>query len=393
MIENATHIEKRHGPLGLYKILQNQPSGRVRLAQAMHLEPGVVRYEGMGENGSDLTLFLPKETIDRMRHKFAGAPVVNETHKPEADIGSFSRGDADGVVTESYWDSGMGQEIVRYMVWTQEAVNNLESGKYGVSCSYTVTNRDMTPGTWHNVPYDGTILDGEYNHLAIVPNPRYEESRNTLLNAKGGEGMFKLLLKKLGIENSVEVDGAKSSIEVGGKKVALKDAVAKYLEAENAVPEVLADDVLVTLANGTKVTVADIKKKLSNADAAPGVTEGQPQPKTGPMNATGAPGVNMPPDNQPPTGPMNAKEDEEKKKKEEEEKAENARKAKEAENARLENERKATAAADAAKAKALEDAARLRDTNLENSERPYITEADALARGRAMFGKDVPAAR
>jgi hypothetical protein len=369
------------GPISAYK-LANQPAVKSRIAEAMHLEPGVVRYEGKGEGGGDLMLMLPKDTIDRMRDKFKGSPVVNETHR---DMSPGEKGD--GQVLRSYWNGDLGQEIVEYEVWTQEAVDNLESGKYGVSCSYTVTEHDKTPGTWHNVHYDGTILDGEYNHLAIVPNPRYEDSRNTLLNAKGGEGMFKLLLKKLGIENSVEVDGAKSHIEHGGKKILLKDAVAMF-EAANAAPEVLEDDVIVTLANGKKVTVADIKKALKNE--APGVTAGTKA--------------------DPPTGAMNA-DDVDKKKKDDEEKAKNAKdeqdkkdkekaeneakdekdKKEKAENARLENDRKAAASVAAEKAKALDDAARLRNNSYDNSERPYVTEADALARGRSMFGSDVAA--
>ena len=80
-------------------------------------------------------------------------------------------------------------------------------------------------GRWHNVDYLKEVVDAEYEHLAIVPNPRYEESiiltpdqfkdynskkeleLKRLANSKEEKPMFKNFIEKLKkIVNDAEVE-------------------------------------------------------------------------------------------------------------------------------------------------------------------------------------------
>lgn len=384
--------------IGANVIVGNAIQGdrKVQYVKANHLEPGLVRYEGMGENGRDLVLLLPKETIDKMRSRFEGSVVVNGKHR-DVDSTAFSRGDADGAVIESFWDGTLGKEMVKYMVWTQDAKNNVAKSDWGVSCSYNVTKRDMTPGMHNNIPYDGVILDGEYNHLAIVPNPRYEDSRNTLLNDKGGKSMLKVWLEKLGIKNSVEVDGDKSSVTLkDGKSITLKALMENSMKVEAAKNpgESLADSVEVELPNGKKKTVGEMKAELENAGNC-GASCGKHNSASEHDKAVAAEKLHN-------DKKMEDEEDEKKKKAQNEKDEEDEKKKKEAKNAEEEEEKKKKAENAKKevetklaneKAKALEDAARKRESNdqLHNG-LPYITEGAALERGRELFGSD-PAAR
>lgn len=66
-----------------------------------------------------------------------------------------------------YWCSGV--------LTDEEAVKLIEDG-YNVSCQYRITDyAENTEGKFHNAnPYDKEILNGVFEHLAIVENPRYE---------------------------------------------------------------------------------------------------------------------------------------------------------------------------------------------------------------------------
>lgn len=59
---------------------------------------------------------------------------------------------------------------------------NLIKKGWSVSCSYDYTE-SAEGGTENNIPYDIEFLDGEFTHLAIVNDPRYERA-NIVFNCK-----------------------------------------------------------------------------------------------------------------------------------------------------------------------------------------------------------------
>lgn len=251
-------------------LLNSEDWGKVFTAN--HLEPGVVRYQA--DDGSERTYLLPAETIAKMRPTAEGKPIVGKSggfdHK-QVSAGQHE----DGAVVESFPGSN-GWEQIRFLVWDPETKRACQMAKnsgdnYQISCAYIPTQTDGKPGLWHNVPYDETILDGEYTHFAIVPNPRYEGAvifANSL--KEGGKDMVMELLfggKKVALDKAAPVS-------IDGKEVSIGELVNSFLAAEAVkakpmTPEELAnalkDDATELEVAGKKVTVGELKAKHAAA--------------------------------------------------------------------------------------------------------------------------------
>ncbi len=83
-----------------------------------------------------------------------------------------------------FWCSGI--------ITDAEAIELIENG-YSVSCQYPITEyKENLEGKLHNGnPYDKEILNGVFEHLAIVKNPRYEGAfiaANAYIASNGGKG-------------------------------------------------------------------------------------------------------------------------------------------------------------------------------------------------------------
>jgi len=212
------------------------------------------------------------------------------------------------MVSGGEWNAENAVDDVHFLVHDAEAIKHCENG-WSVSCAY-MPMVDMTPGKWHNVPYDGKVVGAEYAHLAIVEKPRYA-SAVILQNSNGGDvkimDKIKVLFNSNGVQNSAEVS-KDSTADIGGKKVTLGDMIAAHIAMNAVEAPPLADDHVVTLPDGKTATVKDLKasfEKAQNTAPAPA-----PAPVEKPAcSCGGKPAVN-------------AESDEEKKEREEKEKKE-----------------------------------------------------------------------
>lgn len=146
------------------------------------LEPGVASYEDVGQG----VAFLSKETIDNMLPSFIGKPMVLTPSRSHKDMRPESIGNDKavvGLVTQAWWNAADGKYHAKFILTNDTAKEIAEQG-YGVSCSFKVLNTGKG-GTWHAVPYDEEITAGEFEHLALVSSPRYEDMR-VLVNSKAG---------------------------------------------------------------------------------------------------------------------------------------------------------------------------------------------------------------
>lgn len=73
-----------------------------------------------------------------------------------------------------YWCDGV--------ITNQKALDLIDKG-WSVSCSYNVSNYSDKGGTENNIKYDMEFLDGNFTHLAIVKNPRYEGADIVVVNS------------------------------------------------------------------------------------------------------------------------------------------------------------------------------------------------------------------
>ena len=106
-----------------------------------------------------------------------GKPVIIN-HKSE-----ISDDDKVGIVNDVWFNPDDGWYWCNGVIWDETAQNLITDKGWSVSCSYCYTKCDDTGGTENNIPYDIEFLDGEFEHLAIVDNPRYERA-NIVFNSK-----------------------------------------------------------------------------------------------------------------------------------------------------------------------------------------------------------------
>jgi hypothetical protein len=243
-----------------------------RPVTARFILPGLVHYEDLSD-GQGSTILVQKPMLDKMLNSFIGKPVVNENHRPVHNR-DFNMGNADGIVSKAWYNADDGYYYCDMLVWDPETRKNMESG-YSVSCAYVVKEWNNEGGTFSNIPYQREAVDGEYTHMAIVSNPRYEQAH--IFNAiKGGcMSILKMIFKgKDEKEQSIDLD-TKTSLELGnGKSATIEEMANSYLAAEKLREEEAKkpkDDTLIDLGNGKKISLGDLKKQhaetLANAES------------------------------------------------------------------------------------------------------------------------------
>ncbi len=237
---------------------------------AKHLASGLAGYE-------DETILIDTDALKEMMPSFIGKPLV-VNHK---DIELPNLHEKDGTIIESFYNDVDGCAWVKFMVETDTARQAIASG-YSVSNCYQPTEWDRG-GKHHNVAYDRKIKNGIFKHLALVPNPRYEEAKiytpeefnlyqkekrdklKILQNAKEGKKMIKFF--KNTREEVKEID-EDTCIEIDGKEVSVKEMINSVSEAEkakknkeNAKSIDLETEVEV---DGVKMSLKDLKDKFNS---------------------------------------------------------------------------------------------------------------------------------
>ncbi len=225
------------------------------------LESGLAYYPAENEDEEGQMVLVRKEAIDKMRGSFVGKPVVNENHK-DVSPENFKE-IADGVVTRVWHNAEDGWDYCDVVVWDEATKKNMRSGAYSVSCAYRPTDVDPAGGEHHNVKYSAEVLNGDYTHLAVVRNPRYEGAR-IILNSKGGRTMKWLFWQK-DKKNSKEIS-TDATVDIDGKQVPFSDLVnackmAKKNEGDDdkKLPEEIKDDTVIEI-DGEEMPFKNLKE-------------------------------------------------------------------------------------------------------------------------------------
>lgn len=147
-------------------------------------EPGLVSYEDSGAGKA----LLRKESMDKILPSFVGKPVTID-HVEGSPDEIMNAGRAVGKVTNAYWNPDTGWYECKFTVENEDARKKVESG-WSVSCAFDVSEQTGPGGEHHAIPYDEEITSGTFTHLALVENPRYEDSKifrnhKMRLNSKG----------------------------------------------------------------------------------------------------------------------------------------------------------------------------------------------------------------
>lgn len=247
----------------------------------MHFYPGVAEY---AEPGSDpLRIYLNENTLRQMDPTFAGKPIfVEHVDEVNGKIDEL-RKEADGWVIESFFNQADGKHWVKFIVCSERGLQAVRGGMR-LSNAYIPKSYEAG-GLWNGVAYQKEITSGEFEHLAIVSNPRYEESvimtpeefkrynedkqieLKRLANSKPQEGETMKLnfFKKAKVENTLDIEATVVELPESKKEMTIAELVKKMDKIENAQGYCNMEH-LVKVGND-EMSVGDLVKKHMDAMA------------------------------------------------------------------------------------------------------------------------------
>lgn len=184
--------------------------GKGRHFVSRFMEAGLASYKAQGGK----MILVRKEALDRFAQSMVGCPVIIE----HADVTDENVKDlAVGYVSRVWFNEADGWYYCEGVVQGDDVETLIEEKNWSVSCGYVVTEKDEKGGIYHDIEYDEEVLNGDFEHLAIVPNPRYREA-NIVLNSSERKDMLGIFNRKK-IRNSEKeetMDKRKVIDEVGG---------------------------------------------------------------------------------------------------------------------------------------------------------------------------------
>lgn len=129
-------------------------------------------YQGIATYQDECVL-LTNETLKEYINDLKGKPVLIN-HKSGVCPENMNDG-AVGYVTDAYYNSETGNFDCKFIIKDDEAKDLIKQG-YSVSTAYIPTEYGKG-GSYINTPYDKEIKGLKFTHLALVPDPRYEEAK------------------------------------------------------------------------------------------------------------------------------------------------------------------------------------------------------------------------
>lgn len=193
--------------------------GTGKIFYGLHFYSGIAQYQDQPDE-EPYRVFLNEDTLRSMDGTFAGKPVfVEHVNEVDSDLDQL-RTEADGWVIESFYNAADGKHWVKFIVVSERGERAVKNG-FRLSNAY-VPQSFASGGLWNGVPYEKQITQGEYEHLALVTNPRYEESvvmtpeefkkynedqtieLKRIANSKGAKKMKFNFFKKTRVENEID---------------------------------------------------------------------------------------------------------------------------------------------------------------------------------------------
>jgi len=235
------------------------------------------------------TILVSQESLEKLSPTAMGIPVVIDhpseliTDENIKDINTVGR------VADLHYEANEDIWYAHFVIDKQEGIDLLQNG-WGVSTAW-FGDKYADGGTHNNVGYDRELLEGRYEHLAIVKTPRYEMAVNPIfLNSKTcqnndndciindrvnkiiepsrGKNMIGKLFKRLVTREELKTnEGEELFVNIDGNDIPLNQminemtAIKKNKKDDEKVMANESDEVDV---DGEKMTVAELKKAYKN---------------------------------------------------------------------------------------------------------------------------------
>ncbi len=227
-------------------------SKRPEIFYAMHFSEGVAEYRERGQ--TPYRVLINEGVAKQMDATFPGCPVVVlHTDEELDDILPKIMEVADGFVVESFFNQADGKHWAKILAITDKAHDAIRKG-WAVSNCYKIMDKDVG-GMWHGVDFQNEVKRGRYEHLAIVPNPRYESKILTPEQFKAYNQQKELELQRLAnshnegevsmkfnffrkqkvekLENAADLEGLTVTLPLSKKEMTVGDALNALDKIEN----------------------------------------------------------------------------------------------------------------------------------------------------------------
>ena len=205
-----------------------------KIYYGMHFCPGVAEYRPPGKE--PYRIMINEQTLRDMDKTFAGRPVFVQ-HVDDVNLETIQK-DADGYVIESFYNESDGKHWCKFIVVSDRGHAAIQNG-WGLSNAY-IPEAFGPGGLWNGVEFQKEVMRGEFEHLAIVPDPRYEAfiltpsqfkeyNENRLLelkkvaNSKEKTKMFDLF-KKTKVDSS-DLGDAVVKLPKSGKEITIAQLI------------------------------------------------------------------------------------------------------------------------------------------------------------------------
>jgi hypothetical protein len=230
---------------------QKTPLLEGKVFYGLHFASGIAQYQNAGSDPE--TIFISETVAKEMNKSFAGRPVfINHIDDLNTEIVA---NECVGYVVESFFNKSDGFHWCKFVITTEEGLRAIEQNNWKLSNAYFPKSFGAS-GVWHGADYSKEVVEAEYEHLAIVQNPRYNESviltpeqfkkyneekeleLKRLANSKENKGVLSMLtfFKKTKVENALDLENMsvtlpKSKVEVTISKL-VNDADEKEMNKE-----------------------------------------------------------------------------------------------------------------------------------------------------------------
>ncbi len=140
----------------------------------LHMVEGVCEYaEPESNGGKPYRILVGEDVLKDMDAGFAGKQIYVR-HVTKETTAEQKQAQHAGWVVRSFFNKADGKHWCQFIVTTDAGRQALQNG-LKLSNAYN-PKKYGAGGRWHNVEYLKEVLEAEYDHLAFVPDPRYEES-------------------------------------------------------------------------------------------------------------------------------------------------------------------------------------------------------------------------
>jgi hypothetical protein len=172
MLKSKQNLTVTNG-LELQDDIVLEEKGKGRKFTSRFIEAGLVHYKDLGN------VLITKETLDKFLKTMIGCPVIIN-HETITDENADD--ERVGVISDVWYDDNDGWYYCSGIIWDTQAIDLVKNQGWNVSCSYDFVS-DNKAGTHNSLDYDMEFTDGEFLHLALVKDPRYERA-NIVINSK-----------------------------------------------------------------------------------------------------------------------------------------------------------------------------------------------------------------